>query len=83
MFSDPNGYTVLQNPSVMVNNLLTTTNSCFLTYVWWTDSLYLISDTNTQWLGLLTPGQAGTVEKSQCKVDGALSSRVGFVWAMS
>ena len=78
MFSDSNGYTDLQNPSVVVNNLLTTTNSCFLTYVWWTDSLYLISDTNAQWLGLLTPGQTGTVENSQCKADGALSSELGL-----
>ena len=77
LFSDPNGYTDLQSPLVIVNGSLAADNSCYFTYNWSPDTLYLKNDTNTQWLGPVTPGQPGVIENSQCKIDAALSSASG------
>ena len=45
-------------------------NGCMVEYAPHTNSLYLLNDAGTAWLGPLTPGTTGTLSNSQCTVNG-------------
>jgi uncharacterized repeat protein (TIGR01451 family) len=52
-------------------------NGCMVRYSPGTNSLYLVNDSGSGWLGPLAPGSTGTLANSQCTVNGTGSSASG------
>jgi hypothetical protein len=78
VFTDPYGYSALKTVSIVVNATLSGNASCYILYYQSSNSLYLANNTGTGWMGpvYLGPG-GGTVQNSQCTVNGAASSASG------
>src|SRR5688572_13206558 len=74
LFSDPDGFADLSSVRVIVHSQVQGAASCYLYYTRGDNKLYLHSDAATALLGPLTPGVAGTIQNSQCSVNGATSS---------
>jgi len=77
VYSDPNGFTYLDTVKALFSDPGANATSCFLHYVRAANSLYLINDAGTKWLGPMTLGTAGTLENSQCSVNVGSSSASG------
>lgn len=75
--SDPNGFTDLSTIYMLVNATLNWPASCYTSYVRSSNTLWLLNDTATVWLGPLTPGGAGTLANSQCTLSAVGSSVSG------
>ena len=67
----------IQYADMLISSGMSFTNACSTMYYPSTNALYLANDAYTAWLGPITPGAAGTVENSQCKIDGSQSSFSG------
>jgi hypothetical protein len=74
--SDPNGYSDLNWIQVMIDSELNGVGACFMHLVRGENSLYLQNDAGTGWLGPIPLG-SGTLQNSQCTLNGANSSAVG------
>ena len=74
--SDPNGYQELSFVQMMINDTLTSANSCLVWYAPGNNRMYLRSDDGASWLGPLLVGSAGTLQNSRCEVDVGNSSVV-------
>jgi hypothetical protein len=74
IFSDPNGHTDIHSVRVVIHPQLQAVNSCYLYYTKADNKLYLINDAATALTAGLTPGSAGTIQNSQCAINGATSS---------
>ncbi|MFN0105488.1 MAG: BACON domain-containing protein [Bryobacteraceae bacterium] len=75
---DLNGYTNLSRVYFLVHSTTAIlTNGCHGFYDRSLNAVYLYDDTLTQLKGPLTPGAAGTVENSQCGVNGTGLSATG------
>jgi hypothetical protein len=74
VYSDPNGFADLDWGQAMINATLSQNSSCLLHYTRSTNAVWLLNDTNTAWLGPITPGTAAILYNSQCVVSGAGSS---------
>jgi hypothetical protein len=72
LFSDPDGAADLRYEFVLINQDLRGDGACLLHYDG--TRLWLANDPGTAWQGPLTPGSAGTLQNSQCVLDGAGSS---------
>ena len=72
--SDPNGYQDLSFVQMMINDTLTSANSCLVWYAPGNNRMYLRSDDGASWLGPLLVGSPGTLQNSQCEVDVGNSS---------
>ena len=76
VYSDPYGAAALTGGLALINSALSGPASCDLqidpvhSYIW------LLNDGATAWLGPVITGVAGTVQNSQCTVNGATSSVV-------
>jgi len=68
--SDPNGTGYIIEDFFLINATNTITNACYGAFLPLWNALYLMNDAGTAWLEPITIGQAGTVENSQCKIDG-------------
>jgi hypothetical protein len=77
VYSDPNGFAYLNTVSALFSPAGSGSNSCYLLYVRPVNSLYLLNDAGTSWLGPMTPGAAGTLQNSQCSVNVGGSSVSG------
>jgi len=77
VYSDPNGFTYLNTLKAQFTPNGGNANSCFLQYVRYANSLYLMNDTATGFLGPVTLGAAGTLQNSQCSVNAGSSSASG------
>jgi hypothetical protein len=77
MFSDPNGYADLPSAQMLIGGTLSASGSCYLYYSRAANLLYLMNDAASAWTGPVSPGGAGTVENSRCRVDAAASSVSG------
>jgi len=73
-YSDGNGYQEMGWAHAMFQTAVTQVSACYVQYLQGSDSLWLRNDEGTTWLGPVTPGQAGSLQNSQCIVDGAISS---------
>lgn len=73
-FSDPAGYANIAYVSLLVNASQSPIRGCWALYIRASNSLYLLNDWATAFLGPLTPGATGFVSNSQCALDGAGSS---------
>ena len=77
VYADPKGYTALSSVRVLINSALSGTSACYFVYYPGSNQLYLENDASSAWAGSVTVGQSGTVQNSQCVVNGAGSSMVG------
>jgi hypothetical protein len=68
-YADADGNTDIAVAYLLLNTSLTGKSSIFVYYDAVTNKLYLRNDANTAWLGGYTPGNAVTIENSQCKLD--------------
>jgi len=75
--ADPNGFADVSLVQVIINGSLNSRNACWVLYFRSTNELRLISDDTSSFFGPLTPGGAGTVENSQCRLGAAASSVSG------
>jgi len=72
---DPNGFSDIANVYFLVNTSPTVSqNTCHGLYVRATNGLYLYNDALTAASGPLTPGSSGSLQNSQCVVNGIGSS---------
>ncbi len=77
-YSDPNGYTDLRYMYLKVSATGLDTDSCLVLYDRAYNSMWLRDNTNSYYLGPVTPGASGTMENSQCSVSGAYSGQIGW-----
>ena len=76
VYSDPNGASDLASANMLINSAFNGVSSCFLqvstahNFVWMTD------DAATTWGNGISLGSAGTLQNSQCKLNGAASNLV-------
>jgi len=76
-FSDADGSADIQWANALFSgSSIVIAGSCYVMYYAPANRLYLINDAGTGSLGPLTPGAAGTVQNSQCALDGGASSVV-------
>ncbi|MFN0100991.1 MAG: FG-GAP-like repeat-containing protein [Bryobacteraceae bacterium] len=72
---DANGFTDIQRVYFLVNtNTTIPVGSCHGLYDRASNTIYLYNDALTALVGPLTPGVAGTIQNSQCAINGAASS---------
>ena len=76
VYTDPAGASDLSVLLALINSGLSGPGACDLTVDVVHNAVYLLNDGATAWLGPVTPGAAGTVQNSQCTVNGANSSAV-------
>ena len=74
-YSDPNGNTDLSFVGVIVDWVLSASNSCYVYYYPAINLLYLANNAGTGAVGSLTPG-SGTLSNSQCSISGSGTSVV-------
>src|SRR5205085_6094278 len=78
VYSDTVGYTSLSYVHLLVNSSLNAANACYVAYQRSSNTLILLNDAGTSWLGPITAGSAGTLQNSQCVLNGSGSSATGF-----
>jgi hypothetical protein len=76
VFSDPDGYTDLATNYIGFSSTFAFGNACYSYYDRNANALWLLNDAANAWLGPMTPG-AGTLQNSQCTLNGAGSSASG------
>jgi hypothetical protein len=76
-YSSVNGTGYLQYVHALVNGTLNSNGACWVYYSAAVNGLYLLNDTQTGSTGPLTPGSNGTLQNSQCTLNGAGSSVIG------
>ncbi len=78
-YSSANGYSYLNTVEALINSSSSSLNgACYAYYVVASNALYLENDAGTGATGPpLTPGRAGTLQNTQCSIDGAGSSASG------
>ncbi|HEX4232624.1 MAG TPA: hypothetical protein VHZ07_28445 [Bryobacteraceae bacterium] len=57
-----------------MNGALNGANACYLAYVQPANALFLVNDADSQLSPALTPGGQGSIQNSQCTVNGPASS---------
>ncbi len=77
LYSDGNGFTDLPWTQMLVNNVLSIFNGCYVHYDRAFNAVFLRDDGSTTWLGPVTLGAATTLENSQCVLNAATSSASG------
>jgi hypothetical protein len=73
-YSDANGAADLASVHALVHNQIDGHSACYAYYVPAANQLFLFKDVWGQLLGPLTPGVAGTIQNSQCSINGAGAS---------
>lgn len=76
-YSDPLSYANLEWMYLMVNDSATLAGGCAVAYQRSGNALYLVDDGGRTQLGPITPGRSGTLQNSQCTLDGAESAAMG------
>ncbi len=74
VYSDGAGVSALSSLLALINGSLSGPGSCDVTVDPVHDNLWLLNDGASAWLGPITLGTAGTVQNSQCTVNGSGSS---------
>jgi uncharacterized repeat protein (TIGR01451 family) len=77
-YSDTAGYTDLAWTLLLVNSSLNGSGACYVAYQQGSNSFYLANDTGTGWMSTSIPaGSSGSVQNSQCTLNGTGSSVSG------
>jgi hypothetical protein len=71
-YSDPNGGSDLASVGVWVGSAYK--NSCYLYYQAGSNSIFLLNDSDSGWLGPLVLGTATAIQNSQCVINAASTS---------
>ncbi|MDQ6665672.1 MAG: SBBP repeat-containing protein, partial [Acidobacteriota bacterium] len=74
-YSSVNGYSYLNVAYALINGGLNGSGGCVAYYL--AGALYLFNDAGTGAIGPVTPGASGTLQNSQCLIDGPGSSASG------
>jgi hypothetical protein len=74
VYSDPGGANVLSSVQVLFNTTISPTNTCWILVDPVHALAYLANDGYTGYLGPITLGTSGTMQNSQCAINGAGSS---------
>jgi hypothetical protein len=74
LFSDASGASKITYVQALINGSLAWYHACAVLYYQSTNKLYLVQDSGAGWQGPLTPGQAGTLQNSQCTLNAGASS---------
>ncbi len=75
--TDPNGFADISWIELLFHSSLTTTQACYVHFKPATNVVYLYSDTAASTAGPLSLGSSGTLQNSQCTVNGSTSSSSG------
>jgi hypothetical protein len=78
-FTDQNGFTDIPWVQVIINSTLTGSNACYAHYDRPSNSVSLLNDAATGWLGPVTLGTVNTLQNSQCVINARASSAIGNV----
>jgi peptidyl-Asp metalloendopeptidase len=73
-FSDGNGYADIPAVQMLINSALRANGGCYLYYSRSANRVYLMNDAGSTWLGSIVLGSSGTLQNSQCQVNGSGSS---------
>jgi hypothetical protein len=76
VYSDAAGSAKVGDARLLINNTIAFVGSCEVRYTQATNQLFLMNDAGTVWQGAIKPGAVGTLQNSQCVLDGATSSVV-------
>jgi len=76
-YSDANGYEEMNWVHGMFHSQVNQTGACYFQYIRSRNALWLRNDAGTAWLGPVYPGSAGTLQNSQCAVNGLASAASG------
>jgi hypothetical protein len=76
-YSSANGNGYLRYVHALINGTLNGNGACWVYYSAATNGLFLLNDTQSTSTGPLTPGSNGTLQNSQCTLNGAGSSVTG------
>jgi uncharacterized protein (TIGR03437 family) len=76
-FSDPNGWANIAHAYLLINVQVWVAASCYVDYSVGANSISLMNDAGTAWLGPIVAGSAASVSNSQCTVSGSGSSASG------
>jgi hypothetical protein len=68
--TDANGHGDVSSFYFLINGTLNGANGCYLSYARAQNTIYLLRDSDGQWLPL-TPGASGSVENANCRLTGA------------
>jgi hypothetical protein len=77
VFSDPNGFTDLATAYIGFSSTFAFGSACYSYVDRNANALWLLNDAGNAWVGPITPGAAGTLQNSQCTLNGAGSSLSG------
>jgi hypothetical protein len=77
VYSDTAGYTSLGYVHLLINSGVVASNACYVAYQRSGNTLILLNDAGSGWLGPITAGSAGTLQNSQCVLNGIGSSATG------
>jgi hypothetical protein len=77
LYSNADGYQNITNAYALLGDSSSWTNSCGVMYVPQSKGLSLMKDDGSGWLGPITIGQTGTLQNSQCTLNGGGSSASG------
>jgi uncharacterized protein (TIGR03437 family) len=76
-FSDPNGWADIAHAYLIINLQTWVANSCYVDFNVAANTVALMNDAGTSWLGPVVAGSAVFLSNSQCKVSAAGSSASG------
>lgn len=76
-YSDAGGFASIAQTEVLFGASTSYLSSCVLDYIASSNSIYLMNDQATAWLGPVTPGESGTLQNSKCAIDASGSSVSG------
>ena len=77
LLSDNKGYAAIASSQIIVNNLLSVANGCYIYFSAAANLLYLTNNAGTAWQGPITIGQSATLQNNQCTLSAAGSSATG------
>jgi hypothetical protein len=78
IYSDPDGYGDLPWVQVNINYPLSAVNACYVHYAQPSNSVWLLNDLGTAWIGPVALGTLSSVQNSQCFVNASSSSGSGL-----
>ena len=74
--TDASGAVNIGDVRFFISKVLSAPGACYVRYLKSLNQLFLLNDAGTVFLGPITPGVAGSLQNSQCVLDGATSSAV-------
>ena len=74
LFTDPKGASSISSVSAIIGASAAAVSTCYVYFTPASNAVYLANDAGSAWLSPVTLGQSGTVQNSQCAVNGAASS---------